>query len=299
LTGGGKLKKSLLFLSIILFAIHISAQEYIYVDETLENIFPFRFYFENNNGYLEIFSDSYNAHLINPSKIFALPGEPELHYYKARGQYESRKYKDFLIITFDGREYLFLESKDEQIALLIPLLEDKISPGGKYSGGRWLTFWGINKRLFNSGIFIIALRIADYSSALSESINNETITYNKFAGPFVVDRKSGWVENADGYGIGEYVIVDPAYAGRGIVFLNGFIAPWDPELYYSNSRVKRIKVEYNNIEETIEIEDTPTPQLITFRQDPNTAIKITILDIYPGSLYTDTAISNILFLMQK
>ena len=293
--------KPAFFLTLLFLVINGFSQEnkYIYWNEGLGPNYPFSFFFENGNGYLEIIENSITGILTDPDNVVPYPGEEEINYSILLGQYQLRFERDFRIIMFDNREFIFLQSADEAISLLIPLEEDSTTSGGIDTGGRWLQFWGIQQILFNQDLIITSgASLINYSSALVETLNNNRLTYSRLAGKFVMTRSSRWVEGSAGDGIGEYIIVNPSHSDEGMIFHNGFIAPWNLNLFYENSRVKRIRIEYNDVVEYFDIEDTPNPQIIPFRKPATTPIKITIMDIYPGSRYNHTAISNILFFMR-
>lgn len=102
-----------------------------------------------------------------------------------------------------------------------------------------------------------------------------------------------WVEGVKGNGIGESITYHAT--GEIIFFFNGFVSYSKPELYKYNSRVKKIKITStsNNFEEMIvDLQDTPNPQTIKL---PNRSgyVTIEILDVYPGTKYSDTCIHGI------
>jgi hypothetical protein len=296
-----KILFSFVFIMLTFWCYPQSAATYVYLNERTGVNYPFKFSFENGTGYLEMFADDISKHLVNPEKCIPMPTKQEWNYYVVRGAYNSRYYRDFTTIIFDDREYLFLEDEDKKICLLCPLLEDK---GPDDADGRWLTFWGLKSELYEQGFYVLneGPRILSASSALTEQIKGKIITYNSFDGPFVKDHGGYWVEGVEGYGINESITINPRRSDKRplIVFLNGFIAPWNLDLFYQNSRVKKIRLEYkdsqrNDCEETVEFKDTPKPQWIEFSRVPITQIKITILEVYPGERYKDTVISNMIY----
>lgn len=129
----------------------------------------------------------------------------------------------------------------------------------------------------------------DASSTLVEpgfdfSINN----LNNF------ESGKAWVEGVDGYGIGEsFVIEHFNYKYDYLFIINGFISVDNPGLYKKNSRIKTIKVEgvQSNQSVICEVLDTPHPQTVDISKISNIEdLKITILDVYKGEKYQDTAI---------
>ncbi|UTY33367.1 NADase-type glycan-binding domain-containing protein [Treponema putidum] len=106
---------------------------------------------------------------------------------------------------------------------------------------------------------------------------------------------SPWVEGVDGWGIGESFVIktqrnnDDKY----ILLMNGYISASNPKLYDENGRIKKILVEgvISGKKKEFIIKDTPHPQTVDisflYRQED---VKVTILDVYKGTKYQDTAI---------
>ncbi|MBQ0156719.1 MAG: hypothetical protein KBT22_09130 [Bacteroidales bacterium] len=124
--------------------------------------------------------------------------------------------------------------------------------------------------------------------------------------------KNAWVEGVKGYGIGEYLKYKfDVYAPRitEIIVVNGYVK--SQSAFQNNSRVKRLKVYYNNKAVAIlELKDIMGEQrfkigtLGNYRNvetgefDSNASdweLKFEILDVYKGDKYDDTAISEIYF----
>jgi len=104
-----------------------------------------------------------------------------------------------------------------------------------------------------------------------------------------------WVESVKGNGEKETISV---YAiGKILYFFNGYVSYTKPELYESNSRIKKIKIksEKNNFEDIIVLlDDTPNPQKIELPKRSEKII-IEILEVYPGSKFEDTCINGFTF----
>ncbi len=102
-----------------------------------------------------------------------------------------------------------------------------------------------------------------------------------------------WVEGVEGNGVGETISF---YAMGKILFLfNGFVSYSRPELYQYNSRVKKIKITSSKKsfkEMIVDLKDTPNPQTIKLPADDEDII-IEILEVYPGTKYSDTCIHGI------
>lgn len=104
-----------------------------------------------------------------------------------------------------------------------------------------------------------------------------------------------WVEGVEGYGIGEYLDIDFKYASDEIQVLNGFVDFRRMHLYRDNSRVKRVRVESKEpaFTEEYDFEDVVRYNLIQLPKMTQ-RIRMTILEVYPGRKWQDTAISSIL-----
>ena len=109
------------------------------------------------------------------------------------------------------------------------------------------------------------------------------------------DYDTAWAEGAEGDGTGEWVELkaEEEIEVNGFEILNGYGKSDD--LYYKNNRVKKVKIEFSDgsyIEKTLE--DSEYWQEIGLNNTVKTStIKITILEVYSGSMYQDTCISEI------
>ncbi|MBN1435333.1 hypothetical protein JW921_11270 [Candidatus Fermentibacterales bacterium] len=145
--------------------------------------------------------------------------------------------------------------------------------------------------------------------------------------------ETAWVEGVPGSGLGEMITIqaplfedyltdDQVYNEEGdpgidtmpwplisITILNGYQA--SQELWEANERVKTLLVDLNGrILCTMELEDTMLPQTFDLYElqealgpdcpalvlDDGGFIRFEIVDVYPGTLYEDTAISEILLI---
>jgi hypothetical protein len=153
------------------------------------------------------------------------------------------------------------------------------------------------------------------SLEVSSSLKSQGRTsYGKEA-MFDRDLRSAWVEGASGPGIGESITLQPqaAYIER-VGLLNGYLA--DESLYYANARVKKVRVELelgenaepNEKKQVYEV-TLPDRSYKTLNQRylfPSidwvvqhgqgngfiNKVKLTILEVYPGRQYEDTAITE-------
>jgi hypothetical protein len=281
------MKRILLLIMFYNAALYVFSERIVYVYKTEDRVYGFEYYFEDGEAYLEIPYGWFYDYLEDTSTPVFSPGRGELRVID--GYYSRDSYRGFTIITLKGRKYLFLESEDMAASVVIPVLN---APDD-----RWYTFWGIRKSFFDKRIIMSDGIVTKKGATLSETINGELRNYDRMAGSDFIDRTSFWVEGVDGYGIGESFTVSRDPGMTGMVFMNGFIAPWNLDLYYHNSRVKQIKLEYDDTSEIVDLKDMPAPQIIYFKKAlMGNKVKITILDIYPGEKYQDTAITTILFL---
>lgn len=110
-----------------------------------------------------------------------------------------------------------------------------------------------------------------------------------------MNQDTPWVEGVDGWGIGESFVIktwdnsDDKY----ILLMNGYISASNPKLYDENGRIKKILVEgvKSGRKKEFTVKDTPHPQTIDISFLPEQEdVKITILDVYKGTKYEDTAI---------
>jgi hypothetical protein len=113
---------------------------------------------------------------------------------------------------------------------------------------------------------------------------------------------TAWVEGHPDYGIGEYLeLRDWSPMGNGeISILNGYQS--SRQTWENNSRVKKLKISYKGKDYcVIELADkmgtqhfSLPKQLFTLLEiDPSPGLRLTIMEVYPGLKYKDTAISGI------
>lgn len=114
--------------------------------------------------------------------------------------------------------------------------------------------------------------------------------------------KTAWVEGSKGQGIGEKIIINMKLTKemknipfRGIEFVNGYAK--NRKIWSMNSRVKVLKLYQNNQPKfLIELLDIKEPQEVSFKPimiNFGDKIILEIKEVYHGSKYEDTAISEI------
>ncbi len=113
------------------------------------------------------------------------------------------------------------------------------------------------------------------------------------------DPKTAWVEGKGDDGVGEWIdfafFPDSRVIGA-IKIINGYAK--SEGLYQANNRVKRVRISFDDgTSFEAELNDGQIqPQLIRFPMPKKTErIRLTILEVYPGTKYRDTCISEIEF----
>jgi len=116
---------------------------------------------------------------------------------------------------------------------------------------------------------------------------------------------TAWCEGSEGDGTGEWIEFHlKNHPGRdagetsfkGIVLADGYLKSKDT--WEKNSRVKQFRMDINGKAVCyINLADSMFDQNVRFRDycsvKPGDVIRLTIIDIYPGSLYTDTCVTEI------
>lgn len=152
----------------------------------------------------------------------------------------------------------------------------------------------------NNNTSLFLLDIPNYE-LLSRTYRDATSTLVEYGKEYSVENlksleaESSWVEGVDGYGIGESFIIENSWGENYpyIFIINGFISLKHPNLYKENGRIKKILVEdiVNNTSVTCDVLDTPNPQTVDISKlNSSEDLKITILEVFEGEKYQDTAI---------
>lgn len=118
------------------------------------------------------------------------------------------------------------------------------------------------------------------------------------------DDETAWVEGVKGHGIGQwiefknvyYYADEEVFTVQGIEILNGYTKT--DKAWRENGRIKRLKVYCNGKPKCI-LELQNSRSLQTFNLEGlfsfGATIRFEILDVYPGTKYQDTVISEIFF----
>lgn len=129
------------------------------------------------------------------------------------------------------------------------------------------------------------------SSVLPGQFNNAYGPANLFSGPQGV----AWVEGRQGQGIGEWVTIefDSPRRVRSFIFRNGYQK--DDDIFRKNGRVKRLVLQTSHgARIPLELDDKSGVQTWTLTTPVEAQwLKFTIDDVYPGSRYSDTALSKL------
>ncbi len=171
---------------------------------------------------------------------------------------------------------------------------------------------------------ILPLSDVKASSFLKDKSDPDPIK-NPYKGMYVpfksVDGKTdtAWVEGVPGPGIGQWIQFDfqyplnrplnrtnpyphnsPAYYKQmEIVYRIGIIngCAKNKEIYYANNRVKRLQLSFSEGEKrTVDLKDGVLGfQIFKTGRIPSKWVKMTIEDVYKGSKYDDTCISEVFF----
>jgi len=138
------------------------------------------------------------------------------------------------------------------------------------------------------------------SSELSGQSGNEYSADNLTDG----DHETAWVEGVYGYGYGEVITVsaNEKLITEGFTVRNGYCKSGDAWL--ENARIRKFFICLNDTPlMVVELEDTIDMQVIMFPEhvslDLDDSLTFEILEIYPGSMYQDAAISELSLIMEQ
>ena len=146
----------------------------------------------------------------------------------------------------------------------------------------------VDKEFSNqSGIKVKSVRA---TSTLKNSSSNNYGAYN------VIDKDllSSWQEGEDGAGEGAQLRIKLRKKGlvNYIVIYNG--SHESEEKYYSNNRIKGLRVQIGDEEANVLLEDKLEPQVLEISGAWKTKeVILEILSVYEGTEYNDTAVSEI------
>ena len=116
------------------------------------------------------------------------------------------------------------------------------------------------------------------------------------------DLKTTWLEGVKGNGINEWVMYSSEENQKvsSITLYNGYLK--NDKVYLNNGRIKKLSIEFSDGEtitrdlEKASFSEAKNGVVITLDEPKvTTSVKLTILDAYQGSYYTDTGFSEIKF----
>jgi hypothetical protein len=135
------------------------------------------------------------------------------------------------------------------------------------------------------------------SSILSPQFGNSYGVQQLFAG----NGSTAWVEGQAGQGIGEWVVVE--FEGerliKGFEILNGYQK--NSDIYGKNSRVRQLRAVFSQGEaRSFTLQDKLGAQLVSLDRPIKASwVQFVIDEVYPGSKYTDTALSRLLVASER
>lgn len=108
--------------------------------------------------------------------------------------------------------------------------------------------------------------------------------------------KTAWVEGARGQGLGNWIMLrfEQVRPVRYLGIENGFGKQIDSERWEQLSRVKDALIETSDgLIERVRLKDTDQPQYVDLgRETQPTWIRLTLLSVYPGTKWQDTALTE-------
>lgn len=169
-----------------------------------------------------------------------------------------------------------------------------------------VAYWGLNvqsdfvrlsKRIKENwiGISNVSKSFTTYSSVLQERINNELITYDGYS-KYYLQIDTPWVPANNKKGVDEWIEKKIYHETNTLIFINGFVKANRQDLFYANSRIKKIEIRTEKGSWEFELEDIPNPQLVQLPMSVKGTIKVIIKEIYQGEKYFDTCLSAFNFL---
>ncbi len=144
---------------------------------------------------------------------------------------------------------------------------------------------------------------AVYRSAANISVSSQLIENNRpsdaYRAAHLADGKDStcWAEGADGPGIGEWAQFgfDSPKTVKALKIIAGY--PKTPAVFQANNRVKKIMIVFSDGEsQTATLADQKDFQRVLIDRDkPTRFVKLVIMEVYKGTKYDDTCISEVEF----
>ena len=231
----------------------------------------------DNNFYIQPPTDVYNF-LLNNTIMYSTH-EPER--IEKTGQY--------IIDMTSGIPFIDVVWEDNNIERMMIISNESICNIFTTSG--WI-FGGTSR---NQGAEIWVYPIADTISASSHLVEGSVSYAPEQRGRPLYQPL--WVEGVEGHGINEKLFIT-AKACFALHISIGYVSYVNPNLYKENSRPKLIRLTVENeFTFDVELEDTPNYQtiMLPFPLRENDILELEILDVYPGTRYSDTCINEIFY----
>ena len=162
------------------------------------------------------------------------------------------------------------------------------------------------RRISDEDLYDLYIHDLDYVDKVvaSSALKAQGSKNYKASNIFDMDPETAWVEGVKGHGIGQWIeFKDVSVRQDGIwcevctiSILNGYVK--SDKAWRENGRVKRLKVYCNGKPKCIlELQNSRSMQHFNVYGlfSKRATIKFEILDVYPGTKYQDTAISEIDF----
>lgn len=242
-----------------------------------------RFSFIDEYGYVEVFQDK----LVFDDGV-------------EKGKFQSLN--NYNVFKSANENYILLNYKNEDAEYLT--LIKKVKSKNKYEAWEIPCSIPLSKKFENTAK-LVGFNVKKAESFIVEKYGNgDAVKFlpEKF---FNVTGTPWAVKNCDESSTicltdERYMVPGCEYADiEELILINGFVDPEKPYLYEQNSRAKKIRIEYDNLSFTATLADSGNYQSIKLPQKikrgSNTSIKITILDSYQGTKYSDIVISGILY----
>lgn len=141
----------------------------------------------------------------------------------------------------------------------------------------------------------IIIESLEASSYYTEKVNGQVLEHSP---EMILDDEdsTAWVEGAEGYGVGEWIKINLSNTAtvHAIDLKNGYHK--SERLYNANSRIKKMKIEFSDgTSELVDLNDVyGEVNKIELSKAHNTQyVKITIVDIYEGTKYRDTCLTDV------
>jgi len=142
-----------------------------------------------------------------------------------------------------------------------------------------------------------------FSTAPSDSASSQLIENNRPSDAYRAEHLSDgkdstcWAEGAEGPGIGEWVQFgfDTPKPVKALKIIAGY--PKTPAVFQANNRVKKVMIVFSDGEsQTATLADQKEFQRVLIDRDkPTRFVKLVIMEVYKGTKYDDTCVSEVEF----